>query len=152
MAVQNELHKLIEPLLSELGYELVGVEFHPHASNSVVRIYADRPETGITLDDCTRISREVSGLLDVHDPVATRYSLEVSSPGLDRPLFTVAHFEQFIGREAKLSLLAPVDRRRKFTGTIMSTDGDDIEFEIDEDRIQVSHGNIARARLVPVFD
>ncbi len=152
MSVQNELHNLIEPLLVDLGYELVGVEYHPHSGHSVVRIYADKPETGITLDDCAMISREVSGLLDVHDPVSSRYNLEVSSPGLDRPLFTVAHYEQFIGREAKVSLLAPVDKRRKFTGTIIATDSDMIEFGIDEDRLQVSHGNIAKAKLVPVLD
>ena len=107
-----ELRKLLEPAVSALGFELVGVEF-VSGRRGLLRLYIDS-EDGVTIDDCQAVSHQVSGLLDVEDPIQGQYSLEVSSPGLDRPLFRAADFERFAGHEVSLRLVAPVEGRRKF--------------------------------------
>ena len=91
------LRQLFEPVISLLGYELVGIEYHGQGGNTTLRVYIDAVE-GVTLDDCAKVSRQLSGLLDVEDPIRERYTLEVSSPGLDRPLFTKDHFDSNKGR------------------------------------------------------
>ncbi len=115
------LQELIEPVVTALGYELVGVVYVPQGRHSLLRVYIDRTgdsDGGITLDDCERVSHQVSGVLDVEDPVAGQYQLEVSSPGLDRPLFSREHFVRFTGRRAKLRLHTPQNGRRNFSGVL----------------------------------
>lgn len=147
----EELSELLAPVIADLGLELVGIEFSPNSGSSLLRVYIDEPERGITIDDCERVSREVSALLDVNDPVAGRYTLEVSSPGLERPLFTLQHFERFLGEVAKVNLNMPLEGRRRFQGPIRSVEGDRITIEQDGVPVGITHANIAKARLVPDY-
>ena len=103
--LREKLIALTEPLLGQLGYELVDLEFAPGRAHALLRIFIDRPE-GVGLDDCERVSREISALFDVEDPVPTGYTLEVSSPGLDRVLRTPAHFQRFVGNASGWSCAA----------------------------------------------
>ncbi|MEM9531245.1 MAG: ribosome maturation factor RimP [Pseudomonadota bacterium] len=149
MAVKDKLNNLLSPLVEQLGYEWVGLEYHPHASNGILRIYIDQPETGIGLEDCAAVSREVSALLDVDDPIQGHYNLEVSSPGMDRPLFTADQFARYTGEQVKVSLQAPVDGRRKLRATIGAVEDEKIQLIVDGETITIDHGNVAKARLVP---
>lgn len=143
-----KVRRIIEPVLTAMGYELVGVEYVVQGGRPTLRVYIDAP-AGITLDDCQRVSNQVSALLDVEDPVDTAYNLEVSSPGLDRPLFEAKHFVQFIGRLAKIRMKSLVEGRRKFTGVILGVqDGDVIILENDQ-KVVLPLANIEKAHLVP---
>ncbi len=146
-----ELNELLAPAIADLGLELVGIEFSTSAGGSLLRVYIDEPERGITIDDCERASREISALLDVNDPVAGRYTLEVSSPGLERPLFTLEHFARFLGEQAKITVNLPLDGRRRFQGAIRSVDGERITIDQDGTPVEIAHANIAKARLVPDY-
>jgi len=146
-----KLTSLLQPLVEDLGYEFVGLEHGSNTKNPVLAIYIDSDE-GIAVEDCEKVSREVAALLDVEDPIPGHYNLEVSSPGLDRPLFTAEHFEQFAGEVAKITLFAPQEGQRKFKGTILGTEGDRVKIEVDGSEVQLEMGNIAKARLVPDYD
>ncbi len=145
-----ELRKLIEPAVTSLGYELVGVEFI-RGKTGVLRVYIDSDD-GITVDDCKSVSYQVSGLLDVEDPIRGQYSLEVSSPGLDRPLFQPRDFERFAGHEISMRLSLPVDGRRKFKGTLLGLRDEQVVLQMDEEELVVSLDEIDQARLVPDYD
>jgi ribosome maturation factor RimP len=147
----EELTALLAPTIADLGLELVGIEFSPNSGSSLLRVYIDEQERGVTIDDCERASREISALLDVNDPVAGRYTLEVSSPGLERPLFTPEHFARFVGEQAKVNVNLPLDGRRRFRGAIRSVEGDRITLDQDGVPIVIVHANIAKARLVPDY-
>lgn len=142
------LNGLVKPAVEALGYELVGVEFRRGRKRALVRVYIDKAG-GITLDDCARASHQVSGLLDVEDPIVEQYDLEVSSPGLDRPLFEPEHFERFAGRTVRVRLSPPLDGRRKFTGVLLGFDDGDVR--VDEDGVErrVPLESVSAARLVP---
>jgi ribosome maturation factor RimP len=148
---EEDLNALLAPLIADLGLELVGIEFSPGRGGSLLRVYVDAPQRPVTIDDCERASREISAALDVNDPVAGRYTLEVSSPGLDRPLFTPAHFERFVGEAVKINVNLPLDGRRRFHGTIKSVDGDRITIDQDGEPVAIVHANIAKARLAPDY-
>ena len=113
----SELIELFEPVITALGYEMLGIEYFKQKDGSLLRLYIDS-DAGITLDDCTRVNHQVIGVLDVHDPIKERYHLEISSPGLDRPLFTLKQFQRFLGQQVKIKLREKIDERRKFTGVI----------------------------------
>ena len=147
----DELTQLLEPAIVDLGLELVGIEYSPSAGGSLLRVYIDEAERGVTIDDCERASREISALLDVNDPVAGRYTLEVSSPGLERPLFTPAHFERFRGEQVKISVNLPLDGRRLFQGRIDAVDDERVTIDQDGKPVGIAHANIAKARLVPDY-
>jgi len=146
-----KLTHLLQPLVEDLGYEFVGLEHRSNPKNPVLVVYIDRPE-GIAVDDCERVSREVAAVLDVEDPIPGHYSLEVSSPGLDRPLFTVDQFERFRGETAQVSLFAPQEGRRKFKGRILGTADDGVLLDQDGEEVRLEMSNIAKARLVPDYD
>jgi ribosome maturation factor RimP len=146
-----KLTNLLQPLVEDLGYEFVGLEHGSNPKNPVLVVYIDKPE-GIAVQDCEKVSREVAALLDVEDPIPGRYSLEISSPGLKRPLFTLAHFEQFVGEIAKISLYAPQEGRRKFNGEILGVEDEQVKLEQDGTEVLLELGNIAKARLVPDYD
>ncbi|MEM9304920.1 MAG: ribosome maturation factor RimP [Pseudomonadota bacterium] len=152
MAVKDQVEALLQPVIEDLGYEFVGLELNPHASNGMLRIYIDEPEQGVGLEDCERVSREVSAQLDVHDPIKGQYNLEISSPGMDRPLFTLEHFERFSGEVVALSALAPVEGRRKFKARIVGVDDGTVVLDQDGTEYRVPHANVAKARLVPEFE
>ncbi len=146
----DRLTELVASAVEPLGYELLGVEYLAQGHHSLLRIYIDSPD-GITLDDCERASRQVSAVLDVDDPLKGQYTLEMSSPGLDRPLFTAEHFTQFIGHEVKLRLHSPLEGQRRFKALIKGVEGDVIHLtssETDEDW-QISLDNIEKANLLP---
>lgn len=147
MGKAAELNELLAPLVRDLGYEFVGLVYNPRGKHALLRLYIDR-EGGITVDECAEVSGEVSALLDVHDPIKNAYTLEVSSPGVDRPLFTPEHFERFAGERARVNLVAPLDGRRRFDGLILGVDGDDIEFEQDGDKVRLPFADISKANLV----
>jgi len=142
---------MLGPVVEAMGYELIGIEFQGGSQHGVLRLYIDSPD-GITLEDCEQVSYQVSGVLDVEDPIKGRFSLEISSPGLDRPLFTEAHFERFKGQKAKLKLERPLAGQRNFVGVIagardglvllQTDDGAEHEFDL---------ADIEKARLVPEF-
>jgi ribosome maturation factor RimP len=148
---KNTLTELLQPLVEDLGYEFVGLEYSSNPKNSVLRLYIDQ-EDGIDLDDCSRVSREAAALLDVEDPISGHYNLEISSPGLDRPLFTPEHYARFAGREARLALYAPEAGRRKFRGRILGATEDRVRMSVEDEEIVFEFSNIAKANLVPDFD
>jgi len=149
----DELTELLSPVVTGLGMglECLGVDYSPSAGNSLVRIYIDASERSVTVEDCEAVSREVSATLDVNDPIDGQYTLEVSSPGMDRPLFTPQQFARFIGSEAKLSVGLPVGGRRRFRGLILAVEGDKITMQQDDAAVQITHANIQKANLVPDF-
>ena len=147
----EEMTNLLAPVIAGMGLECLGVEFSPSHGNSLVRVYIDAAGRAITVDDCEAVSREVSATLDVNDPVSGRYTLEVSSPGLDRPLFTLAQFARFVGKEAKIELNLPLNGRRRFQGPITAVEGSDIVVNQDGAAVRLSHANIHKARLVPDY-
>lgn len=146
--VPANVQELIEPAVVALGYELVGIEYMPQGKHSLLRVYIDADD-GINLDDCTRVSHQVSGLLDVEDVLKGQYSLEISSPGLDRPLFTLEQFARFTGHAAKVHMVAPKEGQRKFRGVIISADNDNVVIDVDGKQIELAFSLIDRANLVP---
>jgi ribosome maturation factor RimP len=146
--LRERLIALIEPLLGQLGYELVELEFAPAHGRGLLRIFIDKPE-GVGLDDCERVSREVSALLDVEDPIPTAYALEVSSPGDDRVLRKRAHFERFVGARVHVELAAPREGRRRYTGKLISVEDEGVALEVDRERVQMRFEEIGKARLAP---
>jgi len=149
-AEANGLHPLLAPVVETLGYELLGVERLPGKAGNLLRLYIDS-EQGITLDDCERVSHQVSGVLDVEDFIRGPYTLEVSSPGLDRPLFTKEHFERFSGSTVKLELSRPIDGRRRITGLLAGMKGDNIVVHDRGQEHSIPFDEIVNGRLVPEF-
>lgn len=147
----QELEELFAPAVNDLGLDLLGIEYAPSSHRSVLRIYIDAAGRHVTLEDCEAVSREISAQLDVNDPIQGNYVLEVSSPGFDRPLFKPAHFERFLGQQAKISLHLPQDGRRRFTAVLRAVEGETIEIEQDGMSFRIAHDNIAKARLVPDY-
>jgi ribosome maturation factor RimP len=143
----DKLMAIIEPAVSALGFELLGVEYMPQGRHSLLRIYIDH-EDGITVDDCGDVSHQVSAVLDVEDPIRGEYTLEVSSPGLDRPLFTLAHYERYSGNQAEIRLHAPLHGRRKFKGRLQGVEDDEVIIEVDGEEYRLAIGNIEKAHLV----
>jgi len=148
--LRGKLIALTEPLLGQLGYELVDLEYAPGRAHAQLRIFIDQPQ-GVGLDDCERASREISALLDVEDPVPTGYTLEVSSPGLDRVLRTPAHFQRFVGQRVRVELASPRDGRRRYTGRLEALTAEGIELNVDGAMVAVSFADIGRARLAPLW-
>lgn len=166
--LREKLIGLTEPLLQQLGYELVDLEYVPGRTHALLRVFIDRAggmdlaprvdlapgvdrSGGVGLDDCERVSRELSALLDVEDPVPTEYTLEVSSPGFDRVLRTPAHFQRFVGERVRVELLAPRDGRRRYTGRLQALNGEGIELMVDGAMVTVPFTQIGRARLAPLW-
>jgi len=145
--IQQQLVEMFAPTVSALGYELVGIEYISQGKHSIVRVFIDT-EKGVNLDDCQVVSRQISGILDVEDPIKGEYSLEVSSPGTERPLFTIDHYNQFIGEAVSLRFYGMVEKRRKLKGHIVAVDdnnitisefGTELEFILDIDDIDKAH-------------
>lgn len=147
MAITDQVEQLVEAAIETLGYELVGVEYIQGGSDPILRIYIDA-EQGIGIEDCERVSHQVSGILDVEEPIRSAYLLEVSSPGFDRPLFKARDFERFAGAEAKITLKLPVDGRRNFRGILQGFEDGEILIEVDGEVYALPLSKLARARLV----
>ncbi|HHJ37939.1 MAG: ribosome maturation factor RimP [Methylothermaceae bacteria B42] len=151
--VSDQLKQLLEPVITGLGYELVGIEWTADPKQRrVLRIYIDI-EDGVTVDDCELVSGQISALLDVEDPIPGNYVLEVSSPGLDRPLFTLAHFRRFIGEPVRIHLQQPLEGRKRFKGTIKAIHDNQVTLVSQEgETVDIPFEWIEKARLVPDYN
>ena len=146
-----QLGDMLEPGITSMGYELVGVEFQTGGKGGgLLRIYIDN-EAGITADDCQKVSYQVSGVLDVEDPIPGHYTLEISSPGLDRMLFRKQDFDRFAGQLIKLRTAYPIEGQRKFKGRLLGLQGENVVFEQDDMEISLPFDQIEQARLVPEY-
>jgi ribosome maturation factor RimP len=144
----DELHKLIEPTIVRLGYELTDLEARLSGQGGLLRLTIDKSD-GIDLDDCEKVSHAVSAVLDVEDPVAGNYNLEVSSPGLDRKLTKVEHFQRFEGETLKVTMRFPIEGRRRFRGRLVSSNDENIVVEVDGESHSLPLAMLDTARLVP---
>lgn len=164
---RNKLISIIEPVLEQSGFELVDVRFVLEQGGWVLRVQVDVPLAEVTdlsevpsdrvdLEDCENISRELSAVLDVEDPIPQAYHLEVGSPGIDRPLRTAAHFEHFKGSEAKIQLdrplITPSGERRNFKGVLKGVLDGKVEIDVDGQLFQLPIEDIDHAKLVPDWD
>lgn len=147
----EHLVNLIEPIVEGLGYECVGIEFNPHPQHGLLRIYIDTEE-GVVLEDCTKVSHQLSGMLDVEEPIPSNYQLEVSSPGADRPFFKLSQFEQFIGSTVTINVFKPINKQRKITGQIDSVDGNVVLLQQADQLLEIPFQAMSKARLVPEYD
>ena len=146
----EKLRALLEPPVENLGYELVHLEFSSQDKNAILRVYIDAPG-GIQVDDCATVSRQLSVVLDVEDPLNSSYFLEVSSPGLDRPLVKPEHFRQFVGDKARIVMATHILGRRRFTGQMMEAGIDAVVLEVDGESYELPYKDMESAQLDPVF-
>lgn len=144
----EELEKVILPIVSGFGYTWVGLQYFPQGKRSILRLYIDKPG-GVTLDDCERVSRQVDAVLEVENPIKGDFTLEVSSPGIDRILFTVAQYEEYIGKDISVRMNVPIEGRRNFKGKLQSVQNDNICILSEGKEITLSFIDISEARLVP---
>lgn len=144
----SELNDLLEPVVTALGYDMLGIEYLKQKDGSLLRLYIDN-EAGITIDDCSRVNHQVIGVLDVHDPIKERYYLEISSPGLDRPLFTLQQFERFLGEKVKMKLREKIQERRKITGVIKAVEAEAVLISENDVDYLIPATAIDSAHLVP---
>lgn len=152
----TEIANLLGPTVQALGLDLLGAEYLPAPGGATLRLYidvplAEQPERIVNIDDCERVSREVSAQLDVEDPISGNYTLEVSSPGVDRPLFTLEQFQRHLGESAKVGLKLPQDGRRRLQGEIVAVDGQQgtVTFAVDGRPLVAAFDNIDKARIIP---
>ncbi len=144
----QDLAPLFEPVIESMGYELVGVEYQLNGSYGTLRVYIDREE-GVSLDDCAEISRQVSAILDVEDPIQQAYDLEISSPGLDRPLFKLDDYARFVGQTVKVKLMSGLDGRRNFKGALLGiNEANEVLVEVDGMEFKLPFADIAKGNLV----
>lgn len=149
-ASRDTLVALIEPVVSAMDLELWGVEFFAGRKTSVLRVFIDR-EDGVGVEDCARVSRQISALFDVEDPINGEYTLEVSSPGLSRPLYSLTQYGQYVGEIIDLQLRFPFEGRRKFKGELTSVDAEDIVLVVDDHEYIFPFDSIEKAKVVPRF-
>lgn len=149
--LEQRLTEMLTEPVEALGFELLGLEFVRAGRHSTLRLYIDH-EDGIQVTDCAEVSRQVSAVMDVEDPIATEYDLEVSSPGMARPLFKPAHYQDIIGEQVELSLRMAVNNRRKLSGRLVAVDDTLIRLEVDGTEFPIAFANIQKAHLVPNFD
>lgn len=147
--VDPVLQERIKTLLCSMGYELVGCELFPQGRQMVFRVYIDSPK-GVTLDDCSQVSHQISAMMDVEDPIQGRYNLEVSSPGIDRPLFEIEHYRKYIGKRVKIRLQSSINQRRQYKGVLQRIEGEDIYLLVDElaNEVKLPFSAIEKANLI----
>ncbi|WP_461482265.1 ribosome maturation factor RimP [Porticoccus sp.] len=152
MATKEEtLKAMIAPVVAALGCEFWGLEYLSSGRTAMLRIYIDRDETGVTVEDCEKVSRQVSSLMDVEDPIGGEYTLEVSSPGLERPLYTLDQFQRYVGEEVAVRLRFPYEGRRKFKGRLNGVEGEDIVLIVEDHEYLFPVDSIEKANVVPHF-
>jgi ribosome maturation factor RimP len=150
--IADKVLSILNPSVHDLGYELLGVEYVPSGKSSILRLYIDS-EKGIGVDDCEVVSRQVSAIMDVEDPISGQYNLEVSSPGIERPLFSIVHYMRFLGHEVRIKTYRPIKGRRKFNGTIgsVSEKSNTLELLTELDSVTLDMDLIEKANLVAHF-
>ena len=146
----NSIHSMLEPGAETLGFEILSVEM-TGGDSSILRVYIDSPD-GITVEDCAQASHQFSAILDVEDPISSNYHLEVSSPGLDRPLSKPAHFKKVLGEKVKIRMKMLIDGRKRFQGNIVAADEESVTLTVDGNDVELPYVDMDRARVVPVFD
>lgn len=149
--LEQKLTEMLNAPVEALGFELMGVEFVRAGKHSTLRVYIDHPD-GITVDHCADVSRQASAVLDVEDPISTEYNLEVSSPGMDRPLFKEQHYIECIGEVVSVRIRIPQDNRRNFKGKVLACESGNMTLEIDGQNHVLAISNIEKGNLVPSFD
>lgn len=149
--VESRIKEMIAPTVESMGLVLWGVEYIAQGRHGTLRIYIHNDD-GISVEHCADVSRQVSGILDVEDPISSAYTLEVSSPGLDSPLFELAHYQAFIGEQVKLRLRVNYEGRRNFKGTIASVEEGDVVLRVDDEEFLFPIESIERANVVHQFD
>lgn len=149
-AKESALYDMLEPVVAELGFVLWGVEFLAQGRSSTLRVYIDHAD-GVGVDDCAAVSRQASALLDVEDPISGEYVLEVSSPGMDRPLYTLEQFTAYVGSLVKLRLRMPIEGRRKFIGRLSAVNENEIALQVEETEYLLPLDAVDKANVVPEF-
>ncbi|MBE9568055.1 MAG: ribosome maturation factor RimP [Proteobacteria bacterium] len=147
---QTHLWELFEPVVEGMGFELIEIEHFPNPKHGVLRLYIDK-EGGVVIEDCSAVSRQISALIDVEDPVRGQFNLEVSSPGLDRPLRRVKDFQRFTGSKVKLKTAVPLDGQRNFNGRLLEANEDTVVIETDKEELSLPMNAIEKARIVPEY-
>ncbi|PLA74358.1 ribosome maturation factor RimP [Hydrogenovibrio sp. SC-1] len=150
MTLEEKIAQLVRPTVESLGFELWGCEYIPAGKHSTLRLFIES-ETGVTVDDCGRVSRQISALMDVEDPIASAYMLEVSSPGMDRLLFTPEQFKTYEGEIVQVRTSSPVMGRKRFKGVMLQVSDQDIVVEVDGEAYELAYDLIDKANLVPQF-
>ncbi len=152
--ILEKVRQLAAPLATQEGMELVDVEFGGGGGRQILRIYIDR-QGGVSLEDCTSVSRALSAALDVEDPLQGSYDLEVSSPGLDRPLRTPEHFQKYAGEKVRVKTFGPLpecENRKTFVGILKGYENGKVVVDVDGKVFNVPHGQVSKANVEPVFD
>lgn len=148
---QEQLEQLIAPIATSLDCELWGLEYLTQGRYTTLRIFIDA-ENGVSLEDCEKVSRQISSVMDVEDPIDGEYTLEVSSPGMDRPLYKTSHYARYVGETVNVRLRVARDGRRRFKGVITKVENDDVFLMVDNQEIQLAVDAIDKANVVPRFD
>jgi len=147
---QTHLWELFEPVVNGLGFDLIEIEHYPNPKHGVLRLYIDKAD-GVVVSDCSAVSRQISALIDVEDPVRGHFNLEVSSPGLDRPLRRLVDFQRFIGSLVTLKTVMPFDGQRNFKGRLLKASEEAAVIETDDEEIDIPMSAIEKARIVPEY-
>lgn len=147
----EQLQGILGPVVEALGYQCWGIEFISQGKHSLLRIYIDHAD-GILVEDCEKVSRQISGVLDVEDPITSEYTLEVSSPGMDRPLFTLEQFAAHAGEQVKIRLRSPYEGRRNFQGLLQGIEDQDVVVRVEEHEYLLPIDLIDKANIIPRFD
>lgn len=148
MTLEQKIESLVAPAIEALGIELWGCEYIAAGKDSTLRIYIDRPQVGVTVDDCAKVSRQVSAIMDVEDPISSAYLLEISSPGMDRPLFKPEHYPPYIGKTVNVRSRLAIMGRRKFKGELLEANSEQIVVEVDREVYEIPLSSIDKANLV----
>ncbi len=150
MRLEEKLEQLLAPTIESMGFELWGIEYIPAGKHSTLRIYIEK-EGGVNVDDCSDVSRQVSAIMDVEDPISSAYNLEVSSPGMDRQLFKPEQFTRYKGEQVQIRTSIAVLGRKRFKGPMLTVTEDGIEVEVDAELYEIPFDLIEKANLVAVF-
>lgn len=148
MPSSSQLSRIVAPAVEMLGFEFITCEIHPQGKRVILRILIDSPQ-GIKIEDCEKVSRQISAVLDVEDPMLGKFDLEVSSPGADRPLVSKEHFQRFVGHRVRIKLRQSQNERRNYTGILDSVQDESIQVIVDGDAFVLSLSEIEKANLVP---
>ena len=149
--IEQRVAELVAPVLEEKGIELWGIKLINNPKRTTLQIFIDKKEGGVTIDDCTEVSLELNGIMDVEDLFNHPYYLEVSSPGLDRYLFTFEQVCAYVGREMTVEVSMPIANRRRFRGILEKTEGDILFLKVDNDVYEIAYPNVSKAQLIPVI-
>ena len=151
MSKLQQLQVILAPVVEAMGFQCWGVEYVSQGRHSVLRVFIEH-EQGISVDDCEAVSRQLSAVLDVEDPISGEYTLEVSSPGMDRPLFTLDQFVAYVGHQVKVRTRVAVEERRNFQGVLKGVEDQDVVVQVDQYEYLLPIEYIDKANIIPVFD